>query len=57
MGQIHGSRRPRPRPRLVIDNQTGQEKLSVEGQLLGSKQGMGGIGGVGARQGVDVGRR
>jgi uncharacterized protein len=38
-------------PRLVIDNETGKEKLSVEGQLLGSKQGMGGIGGVGARQG------
>jgi len=39
-------------PRLVIDNETGKEKLSVEGQLLGSKQGMGGIGGVGARQGA-----
>jgi len=38
-------------PQLVIDNETGKEKLSVEGQLLGSKQGMGGIGGVGARQG------
>ena len=38
-------------PRLVRDNETGKEKLSVEGQLLGSKQGMGGIGGVGARQG------
>jgi len=27
-------------PQLVIDNETGKEKLSVEGQLLGSKQGM-----------------
>jgi predicted TIM-barrel fold metal-dependent hydrolase len=39
-------------PRLVIDNETGKEKLDVEGQLLGSQQGMGGIGGVGARQGA-----
>ena len=38
-------------PRLVIDPETGKEKLDVEGQLLGSQQGMGGIGGVGARQG------
>ena len=38
-------------PRLVTDNVTGKEKLNVEGQLLGSDQGMGGIGGVGARQG------
>ena len=38
-------------PRLVIENETGKEKLDVEGQLLGSQQGMGGIGGVGARQG------
>jgi predicted TIM-barrel fold metal-dependent hydrolase len=37
-------------PRLVVD-ESGKEKLDVEGQLLGSKQGMGGIGGVGARQG------
>src|SRR5260370_11695654 len=39
-------------PRLVIDNKTGKEKLQVEDQLLGSQQGMGGIGGVGARQGA-----
>ena len=39
-------------PRLVIDPKTGKEKLDVEGQLLGSQQGMGGIGGVGARQGA-----
>jgi len=39
-------------PRLVIDPETGKEKLDVEGQLLGSQQGMGGIGGVGARQGA-----
>src|SRR5215204_5646231 len=38
-------------PRLVIENESGKEKLDVEGQLLGSQQGMGGIGGVGARQG------
>ena len=39
-------------PRLVVDPKTGKEKLDVEGQLLGSQQGMGGIGGVGARQGA-----
>jgi len=38
-------------PRLVTDNETGKEKLLVEHQMLGSEQGMGGIGGVGARQG------
>src|SRR5205814_9989645 len=38
-------------PRLVTDNETGKEKLLVEQQMLGSAQGMGGIGGVGARQG------
>jgi uncharacterized protein len=38
-------------PRLVKDNATGKEKLLIEAQLLGSDQGMGGIGGVGARQG------
>ena len=38
-------------PRLVTDNESGKEKLLVEGQQLGSDQGMGGIGGVGARQG------
>src|SRR5258705_6517690 len=38
-------------PRLVVDNKTGKEKLLVEEQMLGSEQGMGGIGGVGARQG------
>src|SRR5438876_3781186 len=38
-------------PRLVVD-ESGKEKLLVEEQLLGSEQGMGGIGGVGARQGA-----
>jgi predicted TIM-barrel fold metal-dependent hydrolase len=35
----------------VIDTD-GKERLLVEEQVLGSQQGMGGIGGVGARQGV-----
>src|SRR4051794_34388202 len=39
-------------PRLVTDPETGKEKLDVEGQLLGSQQGMGGIGGGGARPGA-----
>jgi uncharacterized protein len=39
-------------PRLVKDPATGKEKLLVEQLLLGSEQGMGGIGGVGARQGT-----
>src|SRR5207237_3390356 len=39
-------------PRRVGDNATGKEKLLVAEQLLGSEQGMGGIGGVGARQGA-----
>ncbi|HEY1299316.1 MAG TPA: amidohydrolase family protein [Stellaceae bacterium] len=38
-------------PRLVRDN-SGKEMLLVEEKILGSRQGMGGIGGVGARQGV-----
>jgi predicted TIM-barrel fold metal-dependent hydrolase len=38
-------------PKLVIDDD-GKERLLVEEQVLGSQQGMGGIGGVGARQGV-----
>jgi uncharacterized protein len=38
-------------PRLIVDND-GKEKLLIEEQILGSQQGMGGIGGVGARQGV-----
>ncbi len=37
-------------PKLIIDND-GKEKLFLENQVLGSQQGMGGIGGVGARQG------
>ena len=37
-------------PKLVIDKD-GKERLLVEDQILGSQQGMGGIGGVGARQG------
>src|SRR5258708_5957744 len=39
-------------PRRVTDSQTGKEKLLVEGQQIGSEQGSGGIGGVGARQGA-----
>ena len=38
-------------PKLVIDTD-GKERLLVEEQVLGSQRGMGGIGGVGARQGV-----
>ena len=38
-------------PKLVKDKD-GKERLLVEEQILGSQQGMGGIGGVGARQGV-----
>jgi len=38
-------------PKLVIDSD-GKERLLVEEQVLGSQQGMGGIGGVGARRGV-----
>ena len=38
-------------PKLVIDKD-GKERLLVEEQVLGSQQGMGGIGGVGARQGA-----
>src|SRR6266478_3694607 len=38
-------------PKLVIDSER-KEMLLVEEQVLGSQQGIGGIGGVGARQGV-----
>jgi hypothetical protein len=38
-------------PKLVVDKD-GKERLLVEDQILGSQLGMGGIGGVGARQGV-----
>ncbi len=38
-------------PRLIRNND-GKEMLLVEEKILGSQQGMGGIGGVGARQGV-----
>src|SRR2546423_4126109 len=37
-------------PKLVIDKD-GKERLLVEEQIFGSQQGMGGIGGGGARQG------
>ena len=37
-------------PRLILNND-GREMLLIEEQILGSQQGMGGIGGVGARQG------
>jgi len=36
---------PRPRPKLVIDKD-GKERLLVEEQILGTQQGMGGIGGL-----------
>src|SRR5437879_10258697 len=39
-------------PRLVVENATGKAKLPGAEQMLGSEQGMGGIGGVGARQGT-----
>src|SRR5437879_13600750 len=39
-------------PRLVVENATGKAKLPGAEQMLGSEQGMGGIGGVGARQGA-----
>src|SRR5260370_9582201 len=38
-------------PKLVI-GKDGKERLLVEDQILGRQEGMGGIGGVGARQGV-----
>ena len=38
-------------PRLVLNND-GKEMLLIEEKILGSQQGMGGIGGVGARQGT-----
>ena len=38
-------------PRLIKDN-TGKQRLLLEEKLLGSRAGFGGIGGVGARQGV-----
>src|SRR3954453_1451968 len=38
-------------PRLVRDNH-GKQRLLLEAKLLGSRAGFGGIGGVGARQGV-----
>ena len=38
-------------PRLILDKD-GKEMLLIEEQVLGSHQGMGGIGGVGARQGL-----
>jgi len=44
-------------PRLVVDPATGTEKLDVEGQLLGSQQGMGGIGGGGGGGGGGRARR
>ena len=38
-------------PRLIKDN-TGKQRLLLDEKLLGSRAGFGGIGGVGARQGV-----
>ena len=43
-------------PRLVVNND-GKEMLLIEEKILGSQQGMGGIGGVGARQGRSRPRR
>jgi uncharacterized protein len=42
-------------PKLVVDKD-GKQRPLVEEQILGSRQGMGGIGGVGARQGRGPGR-
>src|SRR5258708_39249060 len=36
-------------PKLVVDKD-GKQRLLIEEQILGSRQGMGGIGGVGARR-------
>src|SRR5215813_12140098 len=38
-------------PKVVIDTD-GKQRMLIEEQVLGSRQGMGGLGGVGARQGV-----
>src|SRR5262245_61827085 len=38
-------------PKVVIDTD-GKQRLLIEEQVLGSRQGMGGLGGVGARQGA-----
>jgi uncharacterized protein len=38
-------------PKVVVDTD-GKQRLQIEEQVLGSRQGMGGLGGVGARQGV-----
>src|SRR5258707_8667597 len=43
-------------PKLVIDSD-GKERLPVEEQVLGSQQGMGGIGGGGGRAGAGAPRR
>ncbi|HYP35456.1 MAG TPA: hypothetical protein VEQ62_03870 [Stellaceae bacterium] len=47
---------PRPRPKLVIDKD-GKERLLVEEQILGSQQGMGGIGGLARVKGSSRPRR
>src|SRR5713101_7972243 len=39
------------RPRFVIDD-SGKERLSVEGKLLGNPRGIGSLGSVGVRQGI-----
>src|SRR5271168_282866 len=38
-------------PKVVVDTD-GKQRLLIEEQVLGSRQGMGGLGGVGARQGA-----
>jgi len=38
-------------PRLVVDTD-GKERLLIEGQILGSRLGLGGVGGIGARDGT-----
>ena len=42
----------RPRAPKLVKDKNGKERLLLEDQILGSKAGFGGIGGVGARQGV-----
>src|ERR1700756_4630882 len=38
-------------PKVIVDTD-GRRRLLIEEQVLGSRQGMGGLGGVGARQGA-----
>jgi uncharacterized protein len=43
-------------PRMIVDTD-GKERLLIEGKILGSHLGLGGVGGIGARDGlVSLGR-